>query len=101
MSKPSSPAIALQGIGGVRHQLQFPQHKLGNDQRAVNKARFANVGDAAVDDDAGVEHFVILAGRLFGGEKSAQRAEIEQVTLVGAQHQPHIGHQQQQGHLEE
>ena len=93
------PAIALQGIGGVRHQLQFAQHKLGDDQHPVNKAGFANVGDAAVDDDAGVEHFVILARRLFRGKKSAERAQIEQVTFIGAQHQSHVGHQQQQGYL--
>ena len=70
-------------------------------KRSVNEARFTNVGDAAVDNDARVEHFVILARRLFRGKKSAQRAEIEQVTFIGAQHQSHIGHQQQQGHLKE
>ena len=51
----AAAAVALQRIGRVGDELQLLQHELRNDQRAVEEAGLADVGDAAVDDDAGVE----------------------------------------------
>src|SRR5665213_2671131 len=49
------PAVALHRIGGIGHQLQLVQYELGDHQRSVHKAGLDDVGNASVDDDAGVE----------------------------------------------
>ena len=59
----SAPAaVALQRIGRIGDQLQFSQNKLRNRQSAINKAGFGDIGDAAVDDDAGVEDVKLRVG---------------------------------------
>ena len=56
----AAAAVALQRVGGVGDELQLLQHELRDDERAVEEAGLADVGDAAVDDDAGVEDAVAL-----------------------------------------
>ena len=51
-------AVALERVGRVGDELQLLEHELRDDERAVDEARFADVGDAAVDDHAGVENLV-------------------------------------------
>jgi hypothetical protein len=55
----ATAAIALHRVGGVGNELKLLQHELRHDQRAVHESRFADVGDAAVDDHARVEHLCI------------------------------------------
>src|SRR4051812_19122475 len=64
------PAIALQGIGGICNLLKLAKHKMGNNQNSIEEARLANVGDTAVDDDAGIEYFVNLLYRPLAAENS-------------------------------
>ena len=90
----AAAAVALHGVGRIGHQLQFAQHELRNHDHAIQKAGFGNVGDAAVDDDAGVQDFVAAFGLLLAAEDAAQRGQIQQVALAGAHHQAHVGHQQ-------
>src|ERR1039458_6470360 len=52
----AAAAVALHGVGRIGHQLQLTQHKLGNHYHAVQEAGFGDVGDAAVDDDTGVQN---------------------------------------------
>ena len=52
----AAAAVALHRIGRIGHQLQFPQHELRNHQHAVQKAGFGDIGDAAVDNHAGIEN---------------------------------------------
>jgi hypothetical protein len=47
-------AVAAHGICRVGDMLEFVEDKTGNDQGAVDKARLADIGDAPVDDSAGV-----------------------------------------------
>src|SRR5207245_11401743 len=55
----SAPAaVALERVGGVGYLLQLPQDELGYDQRALQEAGLADVGDAPVDDHRRVEHLV-------------------------------------------
>ncbi len=54
----AAAAVALERVGRVGDELQLLQHELRDDERAVDEAGLADVGDAAVDDDAGVENLV-------------------------------------------
>src|ERR1022692_2112832 len=99
--EPAAAAIALHGIGRIGHQLQFPQHELGNYQHAIQKSRLCDIGDAAIDDDAGVQNLVRLFGRLLSSENAAERGQIQHVALRGADNQADISHDEQQGHLQE
>ena len=49
--------------GRIRDVLQFPKHEGGYDQRALDKTRAAQIENAPVDDDAGVEHLGAAAPR--------------------------------------
>src|SRR5204862_4223674 len=51
----AAAAVALHRVARIGDELQFLQHELRNHERAVDKPGFADVGDAPVDDDAGVE----------------------------------------------
>src|SRR6185295_4419226 len=42
----ASPSVPLERIRGVCDELQFLQDELGDDQRSVDEARFADVRDA-------------------------------------------------------
>ena len=97
----AAAAIALQGVGGIGHQLQFAQHELRDHDDAVEEAGFGDVGDAAVDDDAGVEDLVALLALLFAAEDAAQRRQVQQVALVGADHQADVGHDHHDHDLQE
>jgi len=50
----AAAAVALHRIRRIRHQLQFAQNELGDHQDAIQKAGLRYIGDAAVNDDAGV-----------------------------------------------
>jgi hypothetical protein len=73
---------------------------LGNHQHTVQKACFGDVGDAAVDDDAGVEDLVTPLGLLVSSENSAQSRQIEQIAFVSANDQPDVGHEQHDDDLQ-
>src|SRR5205814_1722821 len=74
VESPAAP-VPLQGIGGIGDQLQFAQHKLWDDQRAVQESGFYDVGDAPVDDNAGIENLERLTGCLFPTEQSPQGSQ--------------------------
>ena len=52
----AAAALALGAVGRVGHHLQLAQHELRHHQHAVDKSGFGDVGDAAVDDDARIQH---------------------------------------------
>ena len=94
-------AVAFHGVGGIRDELELAQDELRDDKDAVHKTGLADIRNAPVDDDAGIQDLVILSGLALTAEQSAQRRKVEEVTLVGAQDQADVSHEQQQGHLEE
>ena len=100
-SRPRRPRLRFMRIGGIGHQLQFAQHELRDHQRAVDETGFDDVGDAAVDDDAGVENLEGVLGRLLAAEQPAQRRQVQHVALGRAHHQAAVGHPGQQRHFEE
>ena len=91
----AAAAVALHRIGGVGHQLQFPQHELRDHQNAVQKPGFRDVRDAAVDNNAGIEDLETLFGYFFPAEQSAQSGQIQHFALVCADHQADVRHNQQ------
>src|SRR5438552_1096354 len=97
----AAAAVALERIGGVRHQLQFAQHKLRQHQDAIEKSGLGDIGNAAINDDAGIQYLVDLLALLFAAEDAAQRGEVQQVAFVGADDEPHVGHEQHDQQLQE
>ena len=53
-------ARALDRVAGIGHLLQFLQHEPRDDNQALEEIRLDEVGDAAVNDDAGVQQQQIL-----------------------------------------
>ena len=94
-------AIALHGIGRIGHHLKLVQNELRDHQDAVEKAGIGDIGDAAVDDDAGIENLLVGADFRFASEKAAQRGEIQQLAFRRAGHRADVGKQQQADDLRE
>src|SRR5215472_863821 len=96
----SAPAVTFERIARVRHQLQFTQHELRDHQCPIQKTSLDNIGYAAIDNDTGIQDLERLAGRLLAPEQSAERAEVQHLSLTGAHQQSDIGHPQQQQQLQ-
>src|SRR6185437_9199512 len=90
----TAAAVALVGVGGIGDHLQLAQHKLGDQQLAVEEAGFGDVGDATVNDDAGVEQLGGAAA-MGGAEENIQRGEVEHLPLFGPHNQADVAHHQQ------
>ena len=91
----------VHGVGGIGDQLQLAQDELRGHDDAVQEAGLGDVGDAAVDDDAGVENLIDALALLLAAEDAAQRRQVEQVALVGADDQADVSHQQHDQYLQE
>ncbi len=61
----------------------------------------SDVGDAPVNNRAGVQDLGIALPAPLSGKEPPQSGQVEQVALAGANHQTDIGHQQQHRQLEE
>ena len=83
----ATTALAAHRVGGVGDELKFVQHELGHHDDALDEASFDQFRDASVDDDAGVEHDVVL-GLALGFEADIGNDEGE-ILLVPAHGQHH------------
>ena len=72
----------LERIGGIGNVLQFLQDELGDDDRSVEELCFADVGNPAVDDHAGVHDLDVLLRRAL--EKFLEVRGIEALALPHA-----------------
>jgi len=99
MSSPRRPRLRF--IGGIGDQLQLAQHELRDHQGAVDKSGFDDIGDAAVDDDAGVENLESVFRNLLAAEEAAQRRQVQHVAFGPADDQAAIGRQRKNRQLEE
>jgi hypothetical protein len=61
----ATSASALDGIFGVGDLLKFFKHEARNDNDALQEIGFDKVGDATIDDDAGVEQEEVVGLILF------------------------------------
>ncbi len=72
----AAAAVAPELVGAVGDALQFLKDEPGDDKLLVDDAGFGDVGDAAVDDDGGVEHErsgpLDLLGELDVGDDEAE-----------------------------
>ena len=91
----AAPAIALQRISRIGNLLKFAQDEMGNQQDAIHEPCFADVCDAPIDNHAGVENLVDLLDRTLSAKDTAERRQVEEVSLVGANHHSDVGHQEQ------
>src|SRR5436190_3761834 len=96
----AAAAVALQRVGGIGDQLQLLEHELRDHERAVEKAGLAHVGDAAVDDDAGVENAVALLGPGVA-EQADEARRFQPLPLARAHHDPEIREDEQDEAVEE
>jgi hypothetical protein len=97
----AAPALAFRGIGRIGDELQFVEHKLRHTQYPIQKVRFANVRDAAIDQNTGVEK---LHGLERGGLRvcdSSYRGNLQLATSLPTKHQPQISQCKQGGIFEE
>ena len=77
--------LAFGRVGRVGHLLKLAEDELRDDDCAGEEARLGHVGDAAVNDDRGVEYLHVLARHLVA-ENAAQCREVEVVALRRADH---------------
>src|SRR5690606_40263288 len=49
-------AVALEGVGRIGNMAQLFQDKTGDDNLAVQEAGITDIGNAAVNDDAGIQN---------------------------------------------
>ena len=96
----AAAALALGAVGRVGHYLQLAQHELRNHEHAVDKSRFGDVGDAAVDDHAGIQYLGAAARGLVAGKDGIERRRVQQIALVCAHQQAHVGHEQKDKDLQ-
>ena len=96
----AAAAVALQGVRGVGHLLQLAQHELRHHQRAVEEAGLADVGDAAVDDDGGVEHLVLVEARVVL-ERGDDARGLEPLALARPQHDAHVDEEDDEQDVDE
>ena len=85
----AAPAVPLQRVGRISDVLQFLQHELRHDQRAVEKSGFDDVRNAAVDDDARVENAVPLL-RAGVTEEGQELRGLEPLTSAGSEHEAQV-----------
>ena len=69
--------------------MQFLQHELRDDERAVDEAGLADVRDAPVDDHAGIEDLV-SPRRPGGTEQADQARRFQPFTVLGPNHETEV-----------
>src|SRR5580704_14172706 len=92
-SAPST--LTLQRVGGISHQLQFVQHELRDDHRSIQKLCLGDIRHAPIYNHAGIEHLERVLQAALTTKQSAERLQVQHVTLVRAQDQPYVGHHQE------
>ena len=69
----AASALAAEAVWRIGNGLKFAQDELRDEERAVEEVGFADLGDAAVNEDAGVEELGV------GGDGGQRMAQAEQV----------------------
>src|SRR5262249_7798772 len=89
-----SPAatISLECIRRISNLLEFPKHKMRNDQTSVKKSGLTNIRDSSVNDDTRIENLVRLFGRPLAAKDPAHSRKIQHVAFIGADYQTDIRH---------
>ena len=91
----AAAAIAFQRIGRVRHLLKFAEDELRNHQNAIKEAGLDDVGNTAVNNDAGIEDFEHRLTTGFGAKKTSKGRQVEHFAFGPSDGQAAIGHDQE------
>src|SRR5262249_47996098 len=78
---------AFNGIVGIRDLLEFFEHKSGDNEQALDEIGFDKVGDAAINNDAGIQQEQVVRFVLRG--KPDVRDDQGKIFLVAAHGQDH------------
>ena len=97
----AAAAVAAQRIGRIGDLLQLLEHELRNDERAVDEAGLADVGDAAVDDDAGVENSVAALLLRLRPEQPRDPLWLEPLAGLRAEHEADVGQREKNERVKE
>ena len=99
--KAAPAAGALDVVGGVGDLLQFQQHEARHDDQAFDEMRLNQVGDASVNDDAGVEQQKVV--RLVLRREADVGDDERKILLVAAhgQHHADVAEAQEQAEPDE
>ena len=97
----AAAAVAAQRIGRIGDLLQLLQHELRHDERAVDESGLADVGDAAVDDDAGVENSVAALRLRSRPEQAGEPLGLEPLARFRAEHEADVRQREQDERVEE
>ena len=76
------------------------QHELRNDERAVEETRLADVGDAAVDDDARIEDAIPLL-RTGVAKEARQPLRLQPLAFPRTHHDPEVREDEQDEAVQE
>ena len=96
----AAAAVALERVGRIGDELQLLQHELRDHERAVEKPGLADIGDPAVDDDAGIEDAVALL-RPGVAEQADQPLGLQPLPFARAHDDPEVGEDEQDEAVEE
>ena len=72
MSRPRRPRLRFMESAESATNLEFAQDELRDHEPAIQETSLGNIGDAAVDNYAGVQDFESLLARLLAAEVSSQ-----------------------------
>jgi hypothetical protein len=100
----TAAALAAQAVRGVGDSLQFVQDELRYQQGAIEKVGFADVGNAAVDENAGVQEFAVrVDGRSAWAqtEERVQRSGLKRAKFARAEHDAGVAEAEQNGIFDE
>src|SRR5689334_2088456 len=89
----AATALATQAVGRIGDGLQFMKDEPRNKERAIEEVCFADFGDAAVDQHAGVEQLSVDGNRGRARAKPqqwSQRTGLQGAKLARAEHDSHV-----------
>src|SRR5271169_1370869 len=79
----AAPSLTFGAVLGIGHHLQLAKYELRDNERAFEEACLSHIGNAAVNDSAGIQHLQIAFTRAaLGVKKVAECPEIEQISLA-------------------
>src|ERR1700739_2319537 len=97
----AAAALALKRVRGIGDVLKFVKNEARDSERAVEEMSFANIGDAAVDQSAGVQKLQCLRARSGNFHRAWQGNMAQIAPFERANHHAEIAESEQRSKFEE